>query len=129
LTGELGPADEAAGQLLSWGQAGVFDQGAGGGDRVGSPVSARIAAAPIAESPVIEVTSSVSPNSSSRPIIRDSTSVSCRCVYCQSCNRNSTRSSKHEADDGIWQLIGAPDADSSTDKIGHLHHAIDEDQT
>ena len=34
---------------------------------------------------------------------------------------------QHDADDGIWQLIGASDADSSTAKIGHLHHAIDED--
>ncbi|QWF84799.1 hypothetical protein [Amycolatopsis sp. CA-230715] len=36
---------------------------------------------------------------------------------------------QHEADDGIWQLIGASDADGSTGKIGHLHHAIDEDQS
>jgi hypothetical protein len=33
----------------------------------------------------------------------------------------------HAADDGIWQLIGASDADADTDKIGHLHHAVDED--
>jgi hypothetical protein len=33
----------------------------------------------------------------------------------------------HDADDGIWQLIGASDADASTGKIGHLHHAVDED--
>ncbi|MFI7117382.1 hypothetical protein [Amycolatopsis sp. NPDC049868] len=36
---------------------------------------------------------------------------------------------QHDADDGMWQLIGASDADSATGKIGHLHHAIDEDQT
>src|SRR6185312_16194319 len=35
----------------------------------------------------------------------------------------------HDADDGIWQLIGATGADSSTGKLGHLHHAIDEDPT
>lgn len=33
----------------------------------------------------------------------------------------------HDADDGIWQLIGASDADAGTGKIGHLHHAVDED--
>lgn len=32
-------------------------------------------------------------------------------------------------DDGVWQLIGASDADSSTGKFGHLHHAVDEDPT
>lgn len=36
---------------------------------------------------------------------------------------------QHGADDGIWQLIGTSDADGSTAKIGHLHHAIDEDQS
>jgi hypothetical protein len=33
----------------------------------------------------------------------------------------------HDADDGRWQLIGASDADGSTGRIGHLHHAVDED--
>jgi hypothetical protein len=33
----------------------------------------------------------------------------------------------HDADDGIWQLIGAADADADTGKIGHLHHVVDED--
>jgi hypothetical protein len=33
----------------------------------------------------------------------------------------------HDADGGIWQLIGASDADGSTGKVGHLHHAVDED--
>jgi hypothetical protein len=33
----------------------------------------------------------------------------------------------HDANDGIWQLIGASDADSRTGKIRHLHHAVDED--
>lgn len=33
----------------------------------------------------------------------------------------------HDADDGMWQLIGASDADSGTGKIGHLHHAVDRD--
>jgi hypothetical protein len=35
----------------------------------------------------------------------------------------------HEADDGLWQLIGASAADVRTGKIGHLHHAVDEDPT
>ena len=35
----------------------------------------------------------------------------------------------HDADDGMWQLIGVSDADGSTGKIGHLHHAVDEDQS
>ncbi len=34
----------------------------------------------------------------------------------------------HDADDGIWQLIGTTDA-GTTGKIGHLHHAVDEDPT
>jgi hypothetical protein len=34
----------------------------------------------------------------------------------------------HDAEDGIWQLIGTTDAGDSG-KIGHLHHAIDEDPT
>ncbi len=34
---------------------------------------------------------------------------------------------KHHADDGVWQLIGGSDGDPGTAKIGHLHHAIDED--
>jgi hypothetical protein len=33
----------------------------------------------------------------------------------------------HDAEDGIWQLIGASDADGDTGKVGHLHHAVDED--
>ncbi|MCO5993253.1 hypothetical protein [Actinoallomurus rhizosphaericola] len=33
------------------------------------------------------------------------------------------------ADDGLWQLIGATDADDGSGKIGHLHHAVDEDPT
>lgn len=34
---------------------------------------------------------------------------------------------RHDAGDGVWQLIGASDADAGTAKIGHLHHAVDED--
>lgn len=34
----------------------------------------------------------------------------------------------HDADDGLWQLIGTTDA-GSDGKIGHLSHAIDEDQS
>jgi hypothetical protein len=35
----------------------------------------------------------------------------------------------HDADDGLWQLIGATDANGDTARIGHLHHAVDRDQT
>ena len=35
----------------------------------------------------------------------------------------------HDADDGMWQLIGASHADGGTGKLGHLHHAVDEDPT
>ncbi|MFB6722952.1 hypothetical protein ACFCV3_22425 [Kribbella sp. NPDC056345] len=34
----------------------------------------------------------------------------------------------HDEDDGIWQLIGTSDA-GPDGKLGHLSHAIDEDQT
>lgn len=34
---------------------------------------------------------------------------------------------RHDADDGVWQLIGTSGADVGTAKVGHLHHAIDED--
>lgn len=33
----------------------------------------------------------------------------------------------HGAADGIWQLIGAGDPNGATGKVGHLHHAVDED--
>jgi len=33
----------------------------------------------------------------------------------------------HDADDGIWQLIGASDADARTGKVAYLHHAVDGD--
>ena len=33
----------------------------------------------------------------------------------------------NDADDGLWQLIGTTDAGSG--KVGHLHHAVDEDPT
>lgn len=35
----------------------------------------------------------------------------------------------HGADDGLWQLIGASDADPATGKLGHLHHAVEHDRT
>ncbi|MFF5228020.1 hypothetical protein [Dactylosporangium sp. NPDC000521] len=35
----------------------------------------------------------------------------------------------HDADDGVWQLIGPTDADPRTGRLGHLHHAVDEDPT
>jgi hypothetical protein len=35
----------------------------------------------------------------------------------------------HDVDDGMWQLIGCSDADPARGKIGHLHHAVDEDRT
>src|SRR3954466_15562508 len=34
----------------------------------------------------------------------------------------------HDADEGLWQLIGTTNADS-TGKVGHLHHAVDTDPT
>ncbi|MCY1137052.1 hypothetical protein OWR29_03515 [Actinoplanes sp. Pm04-4] len=33
----------------------------------------------------------------------------------------------HDAHDGLWQLTGASDGDTATAKLGHLHHAVDED--
>jgi hypothetical protein len=35
----------------------------------------------------------------------------------------------HDADDGLWQLIGASDADPATGKLSHLHHAVEHDRT
>jgi hypothetical protein len=35
----------------------------------------------------------------------------------------------NDADDGLWQFIGTTDADDGTGKVGHLHHAVDEDPT
>lgn len=35
----------------------------------------------------------------------------------------------HDADDGLWQLIGPTPADPATGKIAHLSHAVDEDPT
>jgi hypothetical protein len=35
----------------------------------------------------------------------------------------------NDADDDLWQLIGTTDAEASSGKIGHLHHAVDEDPT
>ena len=34
----------------------------------------------------------------------------------------------HDDDDALWQLIGPTDA-ADKGEIGHLHHAVDEDQT
>lgn len=34
----------------------------------------------------------------------------------------------HDAD-GTWQLIGATDADPTTGRLSHLHHAVDHDPT
>ena len=53
-------------------------------NRLGSPVSAKIAAAPIADRPVIEVASPVSPSSSRTAVIRRSVSASRSWVCCQS---------------------------------------------
>lgn len=36
---------------------------------------------------------------------------------------------RNDADDEPWQLIGATAADAGTAKLGHLHHAVDEDPT
>jgi hypothetical protein len=35
----------------------------------------------------------------------------------------------HNADDGLWQLIGASDADPATGRLSHLHHAVEHDLT
>ncbi|GAA3290575.1 hypothetical protein Dvina_19335 [Dactylosporangium vinaceum] len=35
----------------------------------------------------------------------------------------------HDADDGLWQLIGASDAAPATGKLSHLHHAAERDRT
>ncbi|GAB1645369.1 hypothetical protein [Krasilnikovia sp. MM14-A1259] len=35
----------------------------------------------------------------------------------------------HDADDGLWQLIGASDADSAKAKLSHLYHAVEHDPT
>ena len=35
----------------------------------------------------------------------------------------------HDADDGLWQLIGASDADPAKAKLSHLHHALEHDLT
>ncbi|MET8282191.1 hypothetical protein [Micromonospora sp. NPDC005174] len=35
----------------------------------------------------------------------------------------------HDADDGLWQLIGTSDADPATGKLSHLHHAVEHDLT
>ncbi|MCG3753695.1 hypothetical protein [Amycolatopsis sp. Poz14] len=36
---------------------------------------------------------------------------------------------RHDAADGVWLLSGASEPDRGTAKVGHLHHAIDEDQS
>ena len=35
----------------------------------------------------------------------------------------------HDADDGLWQLIGASNADPASGKLSHLHHAVEHDLT
>jgi hypothetical protein len=35
----------------------------------------------------------------------------------------------HDADDGLWQLIGASDADPATAELSRLHHAVEHDPT
>jgi hypothetical protein len=37
------------------------------------------------------------------------------------------RLASHDAEDGMWQPIGASAADGDTGKVGHLRHAVDED--
>ena len=34
-----------------------------------------------------------------------------------------------DADDGLWQLIGATDADPAKARLSHLHHAVEHDPT
>jgi hypothetical protein len=83
LAGELGPPGERAGQFLPRGQAGVLDQRAGGGEPVRVTGLGQIAAAPIADRPVIEVTSPVSSSSSSTVSMRASVSACRRCAWSQ----------------------------------------------
>ncbi|WP_344088833.1 hypothetical protein [Luedemannella helvata] len=35
----------------------------------------------------------------------------------------------HDADDGVWQLIGAGNAVPASGKLSHLHHAVEHDLT
>jgi hypothetical protein len=35
----------------------------------------------------------------------------------------------HDADDGLWQLIGTSDADPASGRLSHLHHAVEQDLT
>jgi hypothetical protein len=35
----------------------------------------------------------------------------------------------NDADDDLWQFIGATAPDPATGKVGHLHHVVDEDPT
>lgn len=35
----------------------------------------------------------------------------------------------HDADDGLWQLIGASDANPAKGKLSHLHHTVEPDLT
>lgn len=64
LTGELGASDEGARQLLPRASPACWTSARAVANRVGSPVSARIAAAPTGDRPVMEVTSPVSSSSS-----------------------------------------------------------------
>ena len=91
LAGQPGPAGERAGQFLPRRQAGVLDQRPSSGEPPESPVSARIAAAPTADRPVIEVTREVSPSSSTTPVIRCSASASRDLMSGQSSSSNCTR--------------------------------------
>jgi len=81
-----------AGGVVARAQPGVLDQGQRVVNRAGSPVSARIAAAPVTVSPPIVVTSSVSPRSSRTAAIRVSVSASRARVSRQSPSARCARS-------------------------------------
>jgi hypothetical protein len=76
-----------------WYQPGVLDHARPVANHVRSPVSARFAAAPTADRPVVEVTSAVSPNSSSTAVIRCSVSASRTLACCPSSSGSCTCSS------------------------------------
>jgi hypothetical protein len=90
LPGQFRTTNEGARQLLSWCQAGVLDQRSGGGEPVRVAGLGQDAAAPIADRPVIEVTSPVSRSWSRTLVIRCSVSRSRRWVSSQSLSSRPT---------------------------------------
>ena len=104
--GDAGGAGGGAGLVVAGAQAGVLDQRAAVSKRVGSPVSARMAAAPTALSPGIEPTRAVSWSWSSTPVMRCSVTVSWPRAWCQS-SRTSVERSRAP---GRWELTPSASA-------------------